>query len=543
MRDSQDAIIVIFLVIFAALLVFPGLGATRFWQDEAQTGMLAKNILHFGVPRAWDGKNLVSYFSDHRDIRGGVYIWQPWFPFYLAAASMGIFGTSAFGARFLFAVAFVLLIGISYRLFRRWHPDRLRAILGVVLMIGCVPLLLHARQSRYYILIPLFNLLAVDSYLRLLDRPRPCLIIGLTIWSSLLFHSFFPGAVILALALGVDLLRRRPGPDIIKWLTIAGAIILIINVPWAVYYKIWYRQFGVQSGYSNPAVFGMYLFRYLLTINNFFFPLILVLLGCLWRWKAIICGSLFKADIPFLFVTICLIQLLVLSLLSDYPFTRYLIGITPFLMYLASWCVLSITSGRAWLSLTLVLLILGTNIVSILPLPLLRVTKIQKAQWTTAGVNRRFLEIGNVGLSYARGEVKQLINAPFGSPIITYIGSIVNPPKGPVDWIVEYLNREASPSDRVKIAYGDLPLMFHTDLAVTSDSEVGPPAPEWLIFRHFNSMTLNEEFVKETRKFRYSTIELPVPDIQWNNRPDPLYHYYKTPPMGLAPRLKIQKRE
>ena len=82
-----------------------------------------------------------------------------------------------------------------------------------------------------------------------------------------------------------------------------------------------------------------------------------------------------------------------------------------------------------------------------------------------------FLEAGNVGVSYARGEIHEIINTAPGSPMLSYVRSILHPPKGPIDWIVEYLKSESAASDRVKISYGDLPLMFHTDLTVTSSAD------------------------------------------------------------------------
>ena len=43
--------------------------------------------------------------------------------------------------------------------------------------------------------------------------------------------------------------------------------------------RIWDRRFGAQTGYDDAAVFGMYLLRYLITLNNYFFPFS----SCCWR--------------------------------------------------------------------------------------------------------------------------------------------------------------------------------------------------------------------------------------------------------------------
>jgi hypothetical protein len=542
--EPPHRLIVFALLSICAALAIWHLGSICIWEDEAQTAVVAKNILARGVPAASDGKNLVSIFPDHRDIRDGIYIWQGWLPSYLAAGSMAVFGCNAFGARFPFAAAFVGFIGFFYALLRRWHGDHNRHLwLTLALTLTCVPLLLHARQCRYYVLVPLLNLLIIDAYLRSLKERKLKHWIMLIVWATALVNSFFPGAVLLGVALGIDLIRRRPAWQVVKGLAIAAGIVLIVNLPMAWFCRIWDRRFGVQSGYDDPAVFGMYLLRYLLTLNNYFFPLSLVILACGLRWRAIVQKNVFKDELSFLFLVVCVTQVIGFSLLSDYPFTRYIIGIAPFLMFFGATCIEALSFNRTWLAWSIAIVVVGTNLFQVLPLPLLRQTNLQAARWTRAGINPEFLERENIGLSFAKGEVKELINVPFGFPLVDCLRGIVYPQRGPIDWIVEYLGKNAAPTDRVKISYGDLPLMFHTDLTIVSSTEVGTPAPEWMIFRHFNSMNMDEEFVRETSKYQYSKITIPFPDLQWNNQPDPLYHYNDPPSNDLAPPISLLRRQ
>src|SRR5258705_2096775 len=122
--DRIELTIVCALAAVASLLVFPNLGKPALWQDEGQTAVVAQNVLRTGLPLASDGKNLVSIFSDHRDIRSGISIWQPFAPVYAAAASMAIAGQNAVAARVPFAAAFVLLIVLSYRIVLYWGKNR-----------------------------------------------------------------------------------------------------------------------------------------------------------------------------------------------------------------------------------------------------------------------------------------------------------------------------------------------------------------------------------------------------------------------------------
>jgi hypothetical protein len=140
-RRASDKIIVLALIAVAAVLVLPNLGNTCLWEDEAQTALLARNILSQGVPAASDGKNSVSIFPDHRDVHNGIHIWQGWFPSYLAAASMAAGGKTSWAARFPFTLSFVILIAYFW-LFLNKHGDSSRHIwLTIFLTITCVPLL------------------------------------------------------------------------------------------------------------------------------------------------------------------------------------------------------------------------------------------------------------------------------------------------------------------------------------------------------------------------------------------------------------------
>ena len=58
LRAGRDPILLA-ITILAALLLLGRLGDRVLWQDEAETGLLAKSILRSGLPIASDGKNVV----------------------------------------------------------------------------------------------------------------------------------------------------------------------------------------------------------------------------------------------------------------------------------------------------------------------------------------------------------------------------------------------------------------------------------------------------------------------------------------------------
>jgi hypothetical protein len=541
LSDRRSGITLLALAALAAMLVLPNIGATSLWQDEAQTAVVAKNLLARGYPAARGERGLVSIFSDHRDLRGDVYIWQPWLPVYLAAGSIALLGADSFAARLPFALCFVALVGVAYTCFRRWRADGFEALLGALLILTSVPMLLHARQCRYYTLAALLILLVADAYLRLLEKPgwrRAALLI---LWMTLLFNSFYPGALLTAAAIGLHWLLRRADLVTLKYLGSAAAGFVIMNLPLAIYCRIWDRQFGFQPGYSDPWAFALYLLRYLLTINNYFVPLVLVLAVVVWKGRAMFRRRWLEDDFTILAMAICGTHLLGSALLSDYPFTRYLIGMAPFLMFLAARCLRALSPGRHWPALLLLLLMQSANLLHVAPTAAIERTEALDMLWNAAAIGGP-PDQRNVGLHYAKREIEMLVETPLGSPFSNYAGALVRSPAGPIDGLVEYLGREAGPEDRVKIAYGDLPLMFHTKLNVVSASEVGPPAPEWIIPRRAHQLKTSKEFDRGTPRERYSAVELPVVDLPWNNRPDPLYHRYRRPADDEGPPLTLYRR-
>src|SRR5438105_13638272 len=105
---------------------------------------------------------------------------------------MAVLGRNAWGGRFPFAAAFLVLIGVYYAFLRKRGDRSDHLWLTLALTVSCVPLLLHARQCRYYVLVPLLNLLIIDAYLHSLKEAKLRYAIWLVVWVTVLVHSFFP---------------------------------------------------------------------------------------------------------------------------------------------------------------------------------------------------------------------------------------------------------------------------------------------------------------------------------------------------------------
>jgi 4-amino-4-deoxy-L-arabinose transferase-like glycosyltransferase len=138
------------VMILAAFLLFFSLGDRCLWQDEAETALLAKSILHNGLPIAWDGTNLISQEMSKEFGPDFLWRWSPWVQYYLTAGSFALFGSATVAARLPFAALGLLAVTLTYLLGRRLFDSPGVARLSALFLATSVPFLLHARQTRWY---------------------------------------------------------------------------------------------------------------------------------------------------------------------------------------------------------------------------------------------------------------------------------------------------------------------------------------------------------------------------------------------------------
>ena len=123
-----------------------------------------------------------------------------------------------------------------------------------------------------------------------------------------------------------------------------------------------------------------------------------------------------------------------------------------------------------------------------------------------------------------------------------YLYEITHDYDGPIEGISKFLNENAAQDDTVKIIFGDLPLMFYTDLKVDNSWVYDQDhMPEWIVFRHGWHEQLSNDYYTEVAA-TYKRHELDHPDIKWENRPGDLdYHRFWTD--TDAPRVIIFEKK
>ena len=479
-----DPVLALFLVM-AAFLLFRHLGNGCLWQDEAETAVLAKNILRFGYPRAYDGVNRLN--PSLPVAAGYAWTYHPWASMYLVALSFVLFGISTVSARLPGAVMGLLSIALAYRLVRRLFGEKNLARWTAFLLTTSVPFLLMMRQCRYYAPSVLFSLWTVWAYLRF-RRGRPWAALEWTASLFLLFHVnhgvFVPVLMGLVLHLLIDRPLSRSQLQHSGWLL---ATVVLGILPFAFYLKT-----GQHHGAFSFEQLRHHAEFYFRQINRFLFPItgwaIVWLIGRP-SWQGIR-----KWSLP-----LCLIGAGLLFLIpgpSQRHF-RYLVFLIPwFLAIQAAWFE-RLAQKRWAVAIALLGLFVFTDAVYSLP-------------------------------SRFTSEPRPLRSLPW-----EYLGELTHPYRGPMDGVVELLRREARPGQTIKIPYEDHTLLFYTDLVVEPvihpEDFTRETFPDWIVLRRdwLPGGFLESDYFSKIRQ-RYRQITLDAPDIPWQNRPDPGYHRFLT---------------
>ena len=246
LRASAPILAVLVLSVYP---LFAHLGQQALWEDEGDTAVFARAILHSGLPLAWDGRTFSDSDFGRRVVPFGgnfLMVGTPWLSFYATAASFAAFGESRFAARLPFAAAGLATIALLYALVLRVTGDRAAAVAAAVLLLCSAQFLLYARECRHYAFNMLLTLAVLAAFLRLRERPgSPAFALS----SVLLFHAQILPAIVCVAACGALAVAhpgfrglRRPFLRSLPWI-VAG------TAPWLL---LSWRETGANWG--APAV-------------------------------------------------------------------------------------------------------------------------------------------------------------------------------------------------------------------------------------------------------------------------------------------------
>jgi len=508
------------IAIWACILFLGGLGGQYLWQDEAQSALIGKSILTFGVPMGHDG---VNSFSQERGLEYNdkfVYTWHPWFHFYVIAASFAVLGPTTIAARLPFALFGIATVFLTYAFARRiWRHPR-TAMLATILVVTSVPFLLLARQCRYYSAAAFFALLALYFYHGFLAG-RKYAKTGFFVAMLLLLHTahIYCATAAMAVLVHAALFNRR---KLLPLVALIGGLGLV-NLPW----MFWLFNAKMNSRYgltiTDPKKFMMFCNAYSKMFYDYIFApalLLIPVVGLSYYWG--MCDASGRGARWFRemwrahFETISALALLLLFtgatfavvvVASPAPYFRYFAPIVPVVLLVAGYLVDRVVAqgvkGRV-----LAIVIMGVMIF-------------------------RYPMCGT-GLVYPGG----------------FLYEISHPISGPVEGIVSFLNSQGSKSDVVAVTYEDMPIKFYTGMRVvgglTGEDLSQAKNADFVIIRQY----ITSEYTVPVLQYLQANVDLAhdyehfmlnAPDTAFENRESLDFHIFRSAP-STEKRVEVFKR-
>jgi hypothetical protein len=195
-----------FSILLIALVYFYRIDRPLLWDDEAETGVVARNILRTGYPTASDGRN-VTLYDNGAELNGNLVFKRiPWIQYYLGALSLLVFGNNTAGLRVLFVFSGILAFFPIYAILRPRlkYPSFLTA-----LTLLSPQIILLQRNARYYPILVLLYSVLVWHLLKKFKNPWSHFLLASLIF-VLFFHAHPLAAMCSALSLiAFCLLFRR----------------------------------------------------------------------------------------------------------------------------------------------------------------------------------------------------------------------------------------------------------------------------------------------------------------------------------------------
>jgi len=261
---------VIFL--FAGFELFYNLDDRLLWDDEAETALLAENIIKFGLPKITDGKNFVVLDGVEAN-KNGVWTISPWLQNYITALSFLALGKTTLAARVPFAaLGFLSIIFLAFITYRIYHRHEL-TITVILLYVTCVGFLLHARQCRYYSILMFAQLWMIYGYWLLIRAKKSwgTMYVALALATQFYCHYLIFSANVLALCV-TTVINHRRFPGLLWALPVSLVCCGALTVPWLIYAEMWNQR-------SYMAFDGIFvrIFYYLWQTHFFIIPLVLFL--------------------------------------------------------------------------------------------------------------------------------------------------------------------------------------------------------------------------------------------------------------------------
>ncbi len=505
------------IILLTVFTLFYNLDDRLFWDDEAESALLANNIIKFGVPKITDGKNYITLTgTDFNEEK----IWTSgsWLHNYMTALSFVALGETTFTARLPFVVTALFSVLFLAFLAHRIYQNHELTISTVLLYITSVAFLLHSRQCRYYSVVMFAQIWLIYGYWLLCTGKTGSGIMHIVLSLAVQYYCNYIPALINVLSLcvvAVVLFRRCR--SLLWTVPICLACFGVLALPWYIYARLWessqYLRFGPEYLLARASYYISWMHLYIVPIIVLLIPLVIYFTRLIKR--LIVSKALKKKkrdDIAggneelkfgqknveiFLWILIPM-HILVLSTVLYLNF-RYIITLIPVLALLAVIILMNYIKPRI-IRYSIIVLLCLSNVLSV-------------------------VSVYPFNNSYK-----------FDMPYIRFIRSITTEYKDRLEDMVSFFKHNASPDESVFAYDNELSLIFYTDMRIVDGRFTGGAMPyltDWILTESATGIVeypSRKESNSQLLQY-YQPITISVHDSSGDgSRPNPSLHTYFTNP-------------
>jgi uncharacterized membrane protein len=543
------------------------------WKDEAGTAQIGINTMEYGVPKVWDGKNMMAT-SDGNSFNGNLTVTSHgWLQYYIAGISIAFLGKNTLAARLPFALISIASIILMWFLAKTIFKKDSYSNITTLIYVLYIPFILYSRQARYYSLTFFFLLLSTLLLMNLvkgenknLSKLKNVLLAGSVM--LLAFSNHLSTAIwCLSTLIYIILVKKKALLKFFLSVIIGGTLWL----PWFIYTIVTFSE-----SYGNLTVNSHIFTKILLTFwktNTYFIPIVSMLIFTMLfsviyyiKDKNRGINNENKELSPcWFFIFLIIFNILAVSIpnwsITNHYLLCVVIAVPITLMYFFNY----IRSVSSHIGIVLLFMILCSNILNILPYYCFSssIPETKSAVNNLLSVNGQYTtNYGIIASPATDGDayimpLKQYLNTlkTIFYPI-EYANELFDHIELPNELIINILKEHASDGETILVMGIEYePIVYYTNLRVVHTlSEKVKPWPEqfssypnlekfsyltyvtdenidWIIVKKdgegMNVLFDNPNFLNENMD-KFEVFECNTADIPLSNTPDLDYHIFST---------------
>ena len=394
LKNNKIVIAVLLIMLVISTL---NLGYRNMWVDESINVVIGRNITKYGVPKVWDGVNLIGAsgqapMPEYTD--GLIGYKYDFLPRYLAAFAQ-LFGSTNFAIRFPFVIMGVISSFCFFLLVNKITKSKFVIYSAFFLYSFSAQIIIYIRVAYYYAPVLLLMNLTYLFFINYMENNKYLWLYAASLIVFYHLNHLFFGVALLSTSITFFIFYKKN----IKKFIIALSIVLASILPFVMWRNMVVAGYGGESNFQNLNNIIMQIGAYLWNIQAYIFPYITLFLILLLKktWQFISRKKKVKLNdgmdtlggkkinpYVFMFIVTILINIITISTLTyDYA-SRYLLGSIPACYILLALLINNIFFRDTFAKNIVIILLITTNLLNVFPYYCIKALNVEENSFVSA---------------------------------------------------------------------------------------------------------------------------------------------------------------